>query len=155
MESYSKLKMNMMGSMWLPGVSPAHDIYWSFNSMRDTQGSNEWLGSQLRRNERNTNFISNSRRRFLAVIGTLIDLKQKPKSFHWILFPSSPKASWGLEFQAILTPRMARFSILSWGESGKKCTRLIFWISKIDRTSFSNCSTLFFRVANPKVRCNP
>lgn len=99
-------------------LSCAYDIYSSFNSMRHTQGSNEWLGSQLRRNGRDTNLISNSRRRFPAVIGALIDLKQKPKSFHWILFPSSPKASWALKFQAILAPRMVRFSILSWCQSG-------------------------------------
>lgn len=94
-------------------LSCAYDIYSSFNSMRHTQGSNEWLGSQLRRNERDTNLISNSRRRFPAVIGALIDLKQKPKSFHWILFPSSPKASWVLEFQAISAPCLVRFSIHS------------------------------------------
>ena len=31
----------------------------------------------------------------------------------------------------------------------------IYEAYKTDRTSFSNYSTLFFRVAHPKVRCNP
>ena len=94
-----------MGSMWLPGVSPAHDIYWSFNSMRHTQRSNEWLGSQMRRNEWNTNFISNNRRRFPAVIGALIDLKQKPNHFigFYLQVPQKLHGCWNLRPYWLLT----------------------------------------------------
>ena len=121
--------------------------------MRHTQGSNKWLGSQLRRNERDTNFISNSRRRFPAVIGDLIDLKQKPKSFHWILFPSSPKASWVLEYQAISAPRMVSFSIHS--VKVVKNLRGLFSESLKLTVHLSPIVLRFFKVAHPKVRCNP
>ena len=75
---------NWNWTWWVPcdyQASLLHMIFTGPLTIWDTQGSNEWLGSQLRRNERDTTFISNSKRRFPAVIGALIDLKQKPNHF--------------------------------------------------------------------------